>query len=1322
MQIKQRETFITIKTEGSILPADLLQRIIDRDKDLPDLNAESYHLSGERINEAVNRSWSRLQAAWKNFWDAASNLPEKDTGTHITRERWLLVLFQELGYGRLSIQKSTEIEGKSYPVSHFWQKTPIHLIGFRIDLDQRVSGVAGAARMSPHSMTQEFLNRSEDHLWAFVSNGLKLRILRDSMSLTRQAFVEFDLDAMMKGDIYSDFVMLWMLCHQSGVEAENPYECRLEKWSKSAYEQGARALDQLRSGVEKAIESAGKGFLLHSANSELKNKLKSGIIIKQDYYRQILRFIYRLIFLFVAEDRNLLISPKTDTKIKNRYLKYYSLRRLRNLAEQKIGTQHHDLYQGLKLIFNKLGNAGGCPELGLPSLGSHLFSEETICDLNNCKISNRYLLDTIRSISYITYENKRRPVDYRHLGSEELGSIYESLLELHPEMNVDAGIFLLKTAGGNERKTTGSYYTHSSLVQSLLESALDPVLDDACKANNPENAILNLKICDPACGSGHFLVAASHRMARRLAAIRTGDNEPSPDAVRIALRDIIGRCIYGVDINPMAVELCKISLWLEAMTPQRPLSFLDHHIQCGNSLLGSTPALLKKGIPDRAFNPIEGDDKSFCAQYKKMNKEERSKQMRIDFDNYKEAWNSLGNLAESIYNLNDIDDSDMDGIRKKQELYESMVKSSGYLFGRLWADAWCASFVWIKKMQEKLPYPITEEIFRRIEKNPYSISKDIQKEIQRLSNQYQFFHWHLAFPDVFHIPKKNEKAENEAMGWNGGFDVVLGNPPWERVKLQEKEWFVNVLPEISNAPNAASRRKMINALKTENPIIYKEFLDARRLSEGISHILRNSGKYPLCGRGDINTYSVFTECKGSLISPNGRLGCVIPSGIASDDTTKFFFQDIMKKRSLVSLYDFENRKKIFQAVDSRMKFCLLTLTGLSKPMQKGAEFIFFALKTEDLFDDDRRFVLTAEDIELVNPNTKTCPIFRRQRDAELAKQIYRNVPVLIKEGTIEGNPWEIKFLRMIDMANDSALFMTQNNLIEDGWKLDGNIFYKEHEKYLPLYEAKMIHHFNHRFGDYRNMSDSKSTQLPSLSIEQLSNPYYFVLPRYWVNENEVNNSCEENYNWFIGFRDIARSTDERTVISSFLSKVAIGHKIPIILFTEKMKSISYCFLSMVNSFVFDFISRFKVGGTNLTFFIVKQLPVLPPSIFEKKTPWQNTIKIKHWIKPRVIELVYTSYDMTNLAKDFGYTCPPFKWDESRRFMIRCELDAAYFHLYGIDRDDVCYIMETFPIVKRKDIAKYGKYYTKETILSIYDDMAECIKTGNTYQTRLDPHL
>src|SRR5205823_437427 len=366
-----------------------------------------------------------------------------------------------------------------------------------------------------HSLVQELLNRSEGHLWGIVSNGLHLRILRDNVSLTRQAYVEFDLEALMNGEVYADFVLLWLLCHQSRVEAERPEECWLEKWSRAAHQQGTRALEQLRNGVEKAITFLGGGFLAHPANATLREKLRSGQLSAQDYYRQVLRLVYRLIVLFVAEDRNILFHPGADQAARERYTQYYSTARLRRLAEQRAGTRHADLFHGLRLVMEKLGQDKGCPELGLPALDSFLFSLEAIADLAGYEIANHDLLDAIRSLAFITDNRLRRVIDYKNLGSEELGSVYESLLELHPLLHIDAAKFELQTAGGHERKTTGSYYTPTSLINCLLDSALDPVLDEACSKPDPETAILNLKVCDPACGSGHFLIAAAHRIAKR---------------------------------------------------------------------------------------------------------------------------------------------------------------------------------------------------------------------------------------------------------------------------------------------------------------------------------------------------------------------------------------------------------------------------------------------------------------------------------------------------------------------------------------------------------------------------------------------------------------------------------------------------------------------------------------------------------------------------------------------------------------------------------------------------------------------------------------
>ncbi len=1310
---RQQAVFTTVRSEGSILPVDLLQRVAQGDPNLNGLTPEAYNLlKTEKINEAINHSWNRLLSAWAAFKAAQEKLPEKDLGTTLTRERWLLPLFHELGYGRLLTAKAIEVNDKSYAISHGWQNTPIHLVSFKVDLDHFMRGATGATRSSPHSLVQELLNRSESHMWGIVANGLKLRILRDNVSLTRQAYVEFDLEAMMNGEVYADFVLLWLLCHQSRVEAERPTECWLEKWSHTAQEQGTRALEQLRNGVEKAISALGSGFLAHPANHVLCEKLRSGTLSTQDYYRQLLRLVYRLLVMFVAEDRDILFHPDADSLTRERYTRYYSTARLRQLAEQRVGTRHADLFHGLRLVMEKLGSEKGCLELGLPALGGFLFSQAAIADLAGCEIANHDLLDAIRSLAFTDDRHMRRAVDYKNLGSEELGSVYESLLELHPVLHIEAATFELSTAGGHERKTTGSYYTPTSLITCLLDSALDPVLDEACAKPDPETAILNLKICDPACGSGHFLIAAAHRTAKRLAAMRTGEEEPAPEARRKALRDVVGRCIYGVDINPMAVELCKVSLWMEAIEPGKPLSFLEQHIQCGNSLLGTTPALLAKGIPDSAFEPIEGDVKKICSASKKKNKQQREGQLTL-FDPAGQPWDRLGDLATGIMQLEEMGNDTVEQIQRKQEYYDKLVKSSDYLFGRLWADAWCAAFVW--KKNNEFAYPITEEVFRNIEKNPYSISNWMKDEIIRLREQYQFFHWHLAFPDVFRVPTKSEVAENEQAGWSGGFDVVLGNPPWERIKIQEKEWFASRRPEIANAPNAAQRRRMISNLVHEDPTIYAAFMEDQRQATGESHLVRDSGRYPLCGRGDLNTYAIFTECMQSLIKPIGRFGCIIPSGIATDDTTKSFFKNLVNSHTLVSLFDFRNEVKLFLGIDHQVKFTLLTIAGLSTFVDK-VDFAFGLYRVDDLRLEDRHFSLSAEEIVLLNPNTLTCPTFRTRRDAELTKAIYRRIPVFMREDSSEGNLWNIKFTTMFHMTNASYLFRTYEQLVSEGWMHIGNRFQKNGEIYLPLYEGKMISLYDHRFGTYeeREHGDRELDQVLH------TDPFALPLPRYWIHSSHLPPSLKESQKMLLVFRIIARSTDARTGIFSLLPVVPCGSSLAVVMVNSLYDHEELWLVSCASSFVFDYVLRQKLGGPNMNFFIMKQLPILPPDYYAMPCKWDKQITLDMWVLPRTVELTYTAWDLGPFIKDYGYSHPPFRWNDERRFLLRCELDAAYFHLYGIERDDMDHILETFPIVKQRDVELYGEYRTKRVILEIYDEMRRAMETGAAYRTRLVP--
>lgn len=1301
MRIRAGSGFTTIRTEGGLVPAELLARVSAGDPELERIDPAAYHLAaGERRNEAVNRSWSRLTGAWAAFRTELDALPEGDHATTLTRRRWLLVVFQELGYGQLQTTPALEADGRSFPVSHLWQHVPIHLVGANVDLDHRTRGVAGAARVSPHGLVQELLNASDDHLWGFVANGRRLRLLRDNASLTRPAFVEFDLEAMFDGQVYTDFVVLWLLAHESRLEGDPPEKCVLEAWIADAARRGTRALDQLRDGVQTAIEALGTGFLAQRDNAALREALRSGSLTTQDYYRQLLRLVYRLLFLFVAEDRDLLLRPDADATTRARYQRFYSTARLRALAARRRGTTHDDLWAGLRLVMAALGADHGEPALGLPGLGSFLWSQRATPDLDTARCANDALLAALRALTTVRDGNVTRTVDYRNLGSEELGGIYESLLELHPELNADTAAFNLLVAAGNERKTTGSYYTPTSLINELLDSALDPVLTDAAAAPDPESAILALTVLDPACGSGHFLIAAAHRIAQRLATVRSGDDEPSPAAVRAALRDVVGRCIHGIDINEMAVELCKVSLWMEAMEPGKPLSFLEHRIVCGNSLLGATPRLLADGIPDTAFKPLTGDDKAVVRNLKARNAKERGGQTFFS------VGPGVADLArpvsEGIARIDAVPDGDIDGLHEKERLWRDLQRSDDTQRAKLVADAWCAAFVAPKASGAAV---ITDGIIGRLADDPGAVEADVITEVSRLASEYRFLHFHLAFPDVFTVPVGT--AENEKTGWDGGFDVVLGNPPWERVKLQEKEFFAPRHPEIAEAPNAAARKRLIADLEHEDPALFEAYRRALRKSEGESHLLRNSGRFPLAGRGDVNTYAVFAEAFRDAVGPRGRCGVILPTGIATDDTTKHYFSDTVERRSLVSLFDFENRLRIFPAVDSRVKFCLLTLSGLAAPVDE-AEFVFFAYSTADLADPERRFTLTPDDFALINPNTRTCPVFRTRRDAELTKSIYRRVPVLVREGDPDGNPWGIQFSTMFHMSNDSGLFRTADQLEALGARLDGNTWTKGEERWLPLYEGKMVHHFNHRWSD----ADGDT-----LTDTDLADPTRLAQPRYWVAEPDVRAVLKHGREpWILGWRNITNTTNERTLVS-FGYPVAAANNSMLLIHGPKIRGHLYATLS---AFAVDYVARQKLGGTNFTYNYFRQLPLLAPRSFESRTPWDADATVASWCRPRIAELAYTAWDLVGFADDLGATGPPFCWDPARRVLLRAELDACFFHLYGIERDGVDYIMDTFPIVKRKDEAAHGEYRTKRLILERYDAMAKAAETGEPYQTILDP--
>ncbi len=795
-----------------------------------------------------------------------------------------------------------------------------------------------------------------------------------------------------------------------------------------------------------------------------------------------------------------------------------------------------------------------------------------------------------------------------------------------------------------------------------------------------------------------------------LARVRTGEEEPSPEARREATRDVIAHCIYGVDKNPIAVELCKVALWIEAQVPGKPLTFLDHRIRCGDSLVGVFELdVLRKGVPDEAYDRDRSVPRDQIRALKQRNQQERAGQLTLDLKDQLEK--ELLEGAVAISELEGSPDDSVVVVLDKAKRYREL--QSRLEPQRQACDLWTAAFLWDLTAGE----PPTTDAVRRALDGRRAIGGNVMDQARSLAERYRFFHWALEFPEVF---------------VEGGFDVVLSNPPWERIKLQDKEFFATRAPEIANASNKAARQRLIRELSRHNSSLWQEYQQELHTADATSRFLRHSGRFPLTGRGDINTYAVFAELARRLLKSTGRAGIIVPTGIATDATTQHFFRELVERQQLASLYEFENRKKLFPAVTSLLRFCLLTIAGPGVRVP-AAQFAFFCHEPWELQDPERRLTLSPEDLRLLNPNTRTAPMFRTRYDAELTKHIYRRVPVLVDESRGQaGNPWEVKFLRMFDMANDSHLFRTREQLEAQGYWLERNIFVCGMERYLPLYEAKMIHQFDHRFGDYADQPPgSKDTQLPKVSLERLVNPDYQVLPRYWVHEREVKARLAAkgwDRDWLLGWRRIARATDQRTVIAAVTPRVGVGHTILLLLLQKAEKADRL--LAIMNSFIFDFVARQKVGGTNLTYGYLQQLPVLPPSVFDRPCPWSPGETLAAWIRPRVLELTYTAYDLEPFARDLGYEGPPFRYDPERRFQIRCELDAAFFVLYlgtpeewereakrelkallPTPRDAVAYILDQFPIVRRKDEERYGSYRTKEQILARYDELLEAVETG-----------
>jgi SAM-dependent methyltransferase len=1125
----------TLRLEGSLLLPDMLEKIA---LGKATLQSEADYLvpKGLKLKDEYSRAFQIGCAQWAHF---AMQMSRGDLDPRQATNQFVAELLRDVfGYSSLTTSNDIAVGERQYAINHLAEGAngeafAVVIAPHTLTLDDadtqfalhNVDGsLSGARKKSAFQLTQEFLNAGQTtlthHHWALVCNGKTLRLLRNAATLTRPSFIEIDLQELFSGQRFFEFSCVWHLLHASRAGLRGQVVA-WEEWRNVGINEGTRIRAGLRDGVTSALYSLGNGFLRHPSNAKVREALQNGSLTKEAYFAQLLRLIYRFIFVFSIEERGLLQRSILSTNMtdadelkalrqaESAYHQGYAFERFKRLSlRRRARNQFDDLWQSVRIVFK--GLASGQERLALPALGG-LFASHQCPDLDSALLTNADLLAAVKSLRWANpYGGGLAAIDYRNMGVEELGSVYESLLELVPEIDLPARQFGFvgmvgdalgqAKVAGSDRKLTGSYYTPDSLVQELIKSALDPVIDQRLSSatNNPIDALLAIKVVDPACGSGHFLLAAARRLAERLAQLRSADGAVTPRGYRHALREVIAKCIFGVDRNPMAIELARMALWLEGFEEGRPLSFLDHHLQCGDALLGLVDLkALSLGIPNDAYKALSGDDKETCKALvqangkglKQIREQQNSQQLELRLAEHSDL--------QALTNVESMASESPADVALKEAAYKTFLEQSKNKPIANAADILVAAYLIPKTAATSSLVPTSATVYLELMTQNHNQAHQAQVQAANRACQIaQVFHWPLAFPQVFAA---------------GGFDCVLGNPPWERIKLQEEEYFATRHPAIAQSKNKAERDRRItwlsqgllaqnldSSLATSGEKIapsddelrlFEAFIAARREAEAASvfaHVKGEAGgRYPLTGVGDVNTYALFAETilqittgLKSDASPfaNGRAGFIVPTGIATDDSTKAYFGHISQTGRLVSLYDIENREAVFPSVHRSYKFCLLTLGSA-----EFAEFVCFATQTNQLSDSRRRFKLTPAEFKLINPNTLTCPMFRSERDAEITKKLYRAAPVLIDENKPDGNPWGISFMTMFHMSNDSHLFL--ETPAADA---------------LPLYEAKLIHQYDHRWATYTPEGNTRD-----MTLAEKQDPNSKVVPRYWIPKAEV---------------------------------------------------------------------------------------------------------------------------------------------------------------------------------------------------------------------------
>ena len=1210
----------------------------------------------------------------------------------------------------------------------------------------RGSGSRGEAT-APSTQMLRYLRRVDDLTtgklrWGILTNGIRWRLYYQGARSVSEQFFEVDLAAILDLPGHNEglfalteaerhhwlkvFVLVFRreafvagttdprTFHQRAIEESRFYEKRVaDNLSNLIFE-------RIFPGLARAIAAA-------APDAPLPDVREAALIL-----------LYRLLFIFYAEDRDLL--PVRDTRFDDYALREkvrgdVGRRKDRNDVFSVTAARYWSAVDELCRAIDR-----GDGSIGLPPYNGGLFDRERTPLLANIRLGDEVMATAIDALSFEQTSNGRHYINYRDLGVQQLGSIYERLLEHEVareggEIVICPNIFV--------RKNSGSYYTPDDLVSLIVAETLEPLVagrmdafrnrvEESSKSGNdadyrirqlqrfdPAEGLLKIKVCDPAMGSGHFLVSLIDYLADRVIAamaeaeasvdgyfsplterienIRTTiegnadergwtNGTEQLDDRHIVRRMVLKRCVYGVDKNSMAVELAKVGLWLHTFTVGAPLSFLDHHLRCGDSLIGSWVRtgidkatdqggpLFLKGPVDRATRAA--DDMRIIELFTDAEISEAHRSAEV-FAKVEEMTTPLDAFLSLVHAFEWMDIRDRDD---KDAL-------STYFKG-IFGDP-------IDIASGRVKVSIEAEGGERF--------AGLLNKARKIIDDERFFNWQVAFPGVW--------SEWESDRLYGGFDAVIGNPPWDRMKLQQVEWFAARRREVAMTQRAADRKRMIADLERADDPLAHDFATASERAMAAIRMARGGGDYPLLAGGDVNLYSLFVERAMTIVKSDGMVGLLTPSGIASDKTAARFFKGVSTQGRLRAFYDFENKKVFFPDVHASFKFCVFVASPL--PVKDPARCAFYLHNVAELDDPERRFPLTAADFARVNPNTGTAPIFRTRRDAELTTAIYGRVPVLVDRSRGgEVKAWPVQYATMFHMTNDSDLFRTRDELEEQegAYPIGGNRFASPSGDWVPLYEGKMVQAFDHRAASIvvNPENQHRPAQPETATTEQHQEPDWLPDPQFWVMRSETSFATSP---YLLAFKDVTAPTNVRSMIAALIPGSGVGNTLPIVSTDGQASMDVSLLLSNFNAIPFDYVARQKIQGQHLNWFIVEQLPVISPSLYATVRFGPKTAA--EIVREAVFELTYTAHDMAPFARDMGYVDetgavePPFTWDEERRLQLRAKLDAVFFYLYGVtNRDDIRYIYSTFPIVERQEREAFGCYRSRDLCLAYMNALSD----------------